>query len=339
MKELFRKLSNLFKFPKEDRLVNANTDTPDMSGPDDSNIDALETSEPKTDKSGPELEGEGTLEEKTTSEAEFKLAKAKKRVKEDVKKLKKGEEKLTGKWEEEAGKEGAKRLLAEREANEKILDRITEYSRIERVEPPESEEVGPELPPLVPIREEFELSTKEGYEKSVEDMFFGRQKGQDTAGTNWEDTIKFFKVLKESGDMDALVKRAEELHDSGNIEDIKGFEFWVDKNVRDATKEGKYNEEEKGEIRKKMKELVADFVPRPIEEETPVQLAEAEEKPFQITDEELDKFAAGEVEDKEWGGPEPHVMSPAEKVDQLRKEKPPVEWAKPKSPKSSDLPE
>ncbi|MBN2095890.1 hypothetical protein JW752_00630 [Candidatus Peregrinibacteria bacterium] len=73
MKELFNKLSNLFSFGKESRMVNQD-EAPDMSGPDDSKIDPMEVplGQEAPDMSGPELENEYTEKEASKLASEFR---------------------------------------------------------------------------------------------------------------------------------------------------------------------------------------------------------------------------------------------------------------------------
>ena len=325
MKELFNKLSNFSQFFREKYLISKGGEVPEPP-----------------DMSGPELEKEHTLEERGTGEfKEKKVAEAGVEAKARLAKSKKSLDKF------KAGGEAAKKLLEKEKAREKKLfpfehieDRTREkiaeakrrektiskgpYQRVEKWEASKGKEVEPELPPLVPIQEELDLSVKEGYEDVVQDMLVGRQEKQDLAGTTWEHTLKFFKVLKESGDMDALIERAQALHDAGNVDDIESFEFWVDQYVRDATKEGKYSKAEKRGIRKKMKELVADFAPLPPEREKPIRVAEVEKE---LTPEEydkmlawLDEMAKGAGEEWEGEAPPSAEESTIAEIDELRKE-------------------
>ena len=166
--------------------------------------------------------------------------------------------------------------------------------------------------------------------KVATDVLFGRAYQQNEMGTSPEDTMKYIKVLKESGDLAALAKRALELHKAGDEEAEDSFKFWVDKNIRDRTRTSKDKEMlgekylgiEKEAISSEMRDLIADFEPLPMEE-APVAVAEVERE---LTDAEyadllaqLDEMAKGAGE--EWEGeptPSPEESAIAD-IRELRK--------------------
>ena len=121
MKELFNKLSNFSQFLRENRLVNAKgrPETPDKSGPDDSHIDPLAPSGP--DMSGPKLEKEHTLEEKSVLAEKTKKKKGKKSLEKYGKRVAKlKREKELFPWEDEEALERKRKARQKRRKAERI---------------------------------------------------------------------------------------------------------------------------------------------------------------------------------------------------------------------------
>ncbi len=334
MKELFQKLSNLFTFGKEARL--ANQEAPDMSGPDDSNIDPMKVplGQEAPDMSGPELAGEHTIEEQSKLAPEFKKREAAEKVARAETGVRKLEEKREPKkpelsekekrildFEETGGgrrteeqatiaraekkKEKAKPTRSEKES----LPKQAEYMRVEKDEATKGKEVSREV-----ITKHFNYlrsvlsDFKPDDLKTATDILFGRGHEQMQMGTSPEDTMKYVNVLQESGELKPLVETALDLYKNGNQEDVDSFAFWVDKYIRDRTRTKEAAEKlspdyigiEKDAIKKEVQNLIADFSGRPMEAEEPVYVAEKENrKP--VSDAFVKEWTGGYEDDKEWG--------------------------------------
>lgn len=328
MKELFNKLSNLFSFGKENRL--ANVETPDNSGPDDSNIDPMEVplGQEAPDMSGPEMANEYTEEETSKLESEFKRKESTEMAKANTG-LSKLEEELEQKKPELTDKEKAI-LDFEKPGGETILPKQAEYARVERDEASEGKEVSSEVDKQYYnyLRSSLKNFSPNDL-KIANNILFGRAHQQNEMGTSPEDTMKYVKVLQESGDLNPLVKKAIELHKTGNHEDVESFEFWVDKNIRNRTQTQEAKEKmgadylgiEKDTIRRETKSLIADFT---VEEGQPVYVADAEtqkEKPLSAEGrKKILAMAEGEESDKEWGPEKTPGKTPAEEVAELQRE-------------------
>ena len=323
MKELFNKLSNLFSFGKENRLVNVgggDTPTPepeaDHEAPD------------KPDMSGPELKNEHTGEEASELASKFKVEAQKKAIPRIAKantELKKSEQKKP----ELTDKENAI-LDFERPGGETVLPKQVEYARVERDEASKGKEVSSEVDKQYYnyLRSSLKNFSPNDL-KIANNILFGRAHQQNEMGTSPEDTMKYVKVLQESGELDPLVKKAIDLHKTGNHEDVESFEFWVDKNMRDRTQTQEAKEKmgadylgiEKDAIRREAKSLIADFTVQTPEEGQPVYVAETEpqeERP--LSDEAIAELTDGFEGDEEWGPEKAPGKTPAEEVADLQRE-------------------
>ncbi len=327
MKELFQKLSNLFSFGKEARLTNV--ETPDNSGPDDSNIDPLEVplGQEKPDMSGPELVGEYTEKEASKLESEFKRKAPVKIAKADT-----GLKKLEKNWD--VVKEGVKMpfitdqeltdeekqiLDFEKPGGKTILPKQAEYLRVERVEASKGEEVKPEIPDLVPIGPDIKYTFKvpvgldisdEVVEKALnklvlskrsEDMGYTPKEMKDYMEHLKPETIKGLAQTAISLENKGMGYQVEELAEDLNS-DMRDYEKYK------TSKGYKYDEEG-------MNNLIASYTETP-EEMPPIA---DEERPIELSDEMVAELTGGFEGDEEWGEEKPGP-TPAEEVEKLRQE-------------------